>query len=92
MGAVVATAGTIAVPGVPEVVHIDTESMTNAPVRTSLIQRARTFSGDIALFAPPIWLFARDWDMVRVTLDGMDATAESVSIRLDNDPWLFITR
>ena len=42
--------------------------------------------------APPTWLFSRDWDAVRVTSSGMDATAEAVGIRLDNDPWLFIAR
>ena len=42
--------------------------------------------------APPTWLFSRDWDAVRVTSSGLDATAEAVGIRLDNDPWLFIAR
>ena len=178
----VVSAGTITVPIVPESSFADTESVTNAAVRTSLIQRARTFSGDIALYAtpsnalevafgtsrngdgillpgdetfsigwaagawfiasptnriattgqgvaerrslsfsvrvseegvptrltvsadgigdafaslanaPPTWLFSCDWDAVRVSANGVDATMEAVSIRLDNDPWLFIAR
>ena len=178
----VASAGTISVPIVPESSFVDTEAVTNAAVRTSLIQRARTFSGDIALYAtpsnalevafgtarngdgvllpgdeilsigwadgawflasptyrltsaaqegatrrnlsfsvrvseegvptrltisadglgdafasltnaPPTWLFSRDWDTVRVTANGVNATMEAMSIRLDNDPWLFIAR
>ena len=179
----VASAGTISVPIVPESPFADTEAVTNATVRASLIQRARTFSGDIALYttpsnalevafgtscngdgillpgdetfsigwadgawfiasptnriattgqevatrrslafsvrvskeegvptkftvsgdglgddfasltnAPPSWLFSRNWDAVRVTANGVDATAETVGIRLDNDPWLFIAR
>lgn len=182
VAAFAASAGTIAVPAAPESAYADTESVTNAAVRTSLVQRARTFSGDIALYAtpsnalevafgtsrnadgillpgdetfsigwedgawfiasttnrivsaaqegasrrslsfsvrmseegtptrfsvsgaglgeafasltnaPPPWLFSRDWDGVRVTANGVDATAEAVSIRLDNDPWLFIAR
>ncbi len=178
----VASAGTIPVPVVLESSFADSESVTNAAMRTSLIQRVRTFSGDIALYAtpsnalevafgtsrngdgillpgdetfsigwsdgawfvasptnhiatatlvgatrrslsfsvrmseegvptrltvsadglddafasltstPPSWLFSRDWDAVRVTANGVDATAEAVSIRLDNDPWLFIAR
>ena len=178
----IASAGTIHVPVVPESSFADTESVTNAAVRASLIQRARTFSGDIALYAtpsnalevafgtsrngdgillpgdetfsigwadgawfiasptnriattgqggaarrslsfsvrvseeggptrltvsanglgdafaslanaPPPWLFSRNWDAVRVTANGVDATAETVSVRLDNDPWLFIAR
>ena len=175
-------AGTITVPAAPESPFVDTEAVTNAAMRSSLVQRARTFSGDIALYAtpsnalevafgssrngdgillpgdetfsigwadgawfiasptnriataalvgatrrslsfsvrmseegvptrltvsadglddafasltnaPPLWLFSREWDAVRVTANGVDATAESVSIRLDNDPWLFIAR
>ena len=182
VAASVATAGTVAVPAVSESPYTDTESVTNAAVRASLVQRARTFSGDISLYAtpsnalevafgtsrngdgillpgdetfsvgwengawfiesptnritstmpngtmrrnlsfsvrvseegapsrftvsgdglgaafasltnaPPPWLFSRDWDTVRVTANGVDATAEAVSIRLDNDPWLFIAR
>ena len=182
VAASVASAGTIAVPGAPQSPYADTESVTNAAVRASLIQRARTFSGDIALYAtpsnalevafgtsrngdsillpgdetlsvgwengawfialptnrivssaqggadrrnlsfsvrmseegvptkftisgdglgdafaelcaaPPPWLFSRSWDTVRVTVNGVDATAEAVTIRLDNDPWLFIAR
>jgi hypothetical protein len=178
----VASAGTVAVPASPESPFADTEAVTNAAVRASLIQRARTFSGNIALYAtpsnalevafgtsrngggillpgdetlsigwengawflasptnrvtsaaqdgtarrnlsfsirvseegvptrftvsadglgdafatltnaPPLWLFSRDWDAVRVTANGVDATAEAVGIRLDNDPWLFIAR
>ncbi len=177
-----AMAGTIPVPVVPESAFADREAVTNAAVRPSLVQRARTFSGDIALYAtpsnalevafgtsrngdgillpgdetfsigwsdgawfvasptnhiatatlvgatrrslsfsvrmseegvptrltvsadglgdafasltstPPPWLFSRDWNVVRVTASGVDATAEAVSIRLDNDPWLFIAR
>ena len=177
-----ASAGTISVPIVSESSFADTESVTNAAVRASLIQRARTFSGDIALYAtpsnalevafgssrngdgvllsgdetfsigwadgawflasptnritsvaqegatrrnlsfsvrmseegvptrltisadglgdafatltnaPPTWLFSRNWDAVRVTANDVDATMEAVSIRLDNDPWLFIAR
>ena len=49
----VASAGTIPVPIVPESPFADTEAVTNPAVRTSLIQRARTFSGDIALYATP---------------------------------------
>ncbi len=182
LAAFAASAGTVAVPAVPESAFADTEAVTNAAVRPSLIQRARTFSGDIALYAtpsnalevafgtsrngdgillpgeetfsigwadgawfvasptnriataalvgaarrslsfsvrmseegaptrltvsanglgdafasltstPPPWLFSRDWNVVRVTANGVDATAEAVSIRLDNDPWLFIAR
>ena len=182
LAASVASAGTISVPIMPESPFADTEAVTNAAVRTLLIQRARTFSGDIALYAtpsnalevafgtsrngdgillpgdetfsigwadgawfivsptnriattgqggaarrsfsfsvrvseegvpakftvsanglgdafasltnaPPPWLFSRDWDAVRVTANGVDATAETVSVRLDNDPWLFIAR
>ena len=178
----VASAGTISVPIVPESPFADTEAVTNATVRASLIQRARSFSGDIALYttpsnalevafgtscngdgillpgdetfsigwenggwfiasptnrivaaaqggadrrnlsfsvrmseegvptqftisgdglgdafaslsaAPPPWLFSRSWDTVRVTVNGVDATEEAVTIRLDNDPWLFIAR
>ena len=177
-----ATAGMIFVPAAPESPFADTESVTNAAVRPSLIQRPRTFSGNIALHAtpsnalevafgtsrngdgillpgdeafsigwddgawfiasptnrivsaaqegarrrslsftvriseegvptrltisadglgdafasltdaPPAWLFSREWDAVRVTVNGVDAAAESVTIRLDNDPWLFIAR
>ena len=176
--ATVATAGTVAVPATPESPHRDTESVTNAAVRASLIRKTRTFSGTVSLNAtasnmlevafgtsrngdgillpgdetfslgwengawfidtptnriaatvqegdsrrslsfsvrvsadgapmrfsisddafasltnaPPTWLFSRDWDAVRVTSSGMDATAEAVSICLDNDPWLFIAR
>ena len=178
--AFVASAGTVSVPVVSEAPYSDTESVTNAAVRASLIQRTRTFSGDISLFAtpsnalevafgtssaangillpgdetfslgwenggwfidaptnriasavlegatrrslsfsvrvsaegaptrfsisaadddfaaltnaPPAWLFSRDWNAVRVTVNGVDDTAESVGIRLDNDPWLFIAR
>ena len=182
LAAFTASAGTVAVPAVPESAFADTESVTNAAVRPLLVQRARTFSGDIALYAtpsnalevafgtsrngdgillpgdetfsigwsdgawfvasptnriatatlvgatrrslsfsvrmseegvptrltvsadglgdafasltstPPQWLFASDWDVVRVTVSGVDATAEAVAIRLDNDPWLFIAR
>ena len=178
IAASVASAGTVAVPVAPESPYSDTESVTNAAVRTSLIQKARTFSGTIALNAspsntleiafgtsrnsdgvllsgdeafslgwengawfidtptnhvtsaaqegntrrslsfsvrvsadgvptrfsisddafasltnaPPAWLFSRNWDAVRVTAGGMDATAETVGIRLDNDPGLFIAR
>ena len=155
VAASVASAGTVAVPTVSESPYSDTESVTNAAVRASLIQRVRTFSGDISLFAtpslgwengawfidaptnriasavlegatrrslsfsvrvsaegaptrfsisaadddfaaltnaPPAWLFSRDWNAVRVTVNGVDDTAESVGIRLDNDPWLFIAR
>ena len=182
LAASVASAGMFSVPVTPESPFADTEAVTNAAVRTSLIQRTRTFSGDIALYAtpsnvlevafgtsrngagillpgdemfsigwadgawfiaaptnritsaaqegarrrslsfsvrvseegvptrltvladglgaafasltnaPPAWLFSRNWDAVRVTAGGMDATAETVAIRLDNDPWLFIAR
>ena len=177
-----ASAGTVAVPAAPVSPYADSEAVTNAAVRPSLVQRVRTFSGDIALHAtpsnalevafgtsrngdgillpgdeafsigwadgawfiasptnrittaalvgatrrslsfsvrvseegvptkftvsanglgdafapltnaPPPWLFSRDRDAVRVTANGVDATAEAVSIRLDNDPWLFIAR
>ena len=53
LAASVASAGTIPVPVVPESLFADTESVTNATVRASLIQRARTFSGDVALYATP---------------------------------------
>ena len=46
-------AGTIPVPVVPESAFADTEAVTNAAARPSLVQRARTFSGDIALYATP---------------------------------------
>ena len=46
-----AMAGTIPVPVVPESAFADTEAVTNAAVRPSLVQRARTFSGDIAVAA-----------------------------------------
>ncbi len=182
LAASAASAGMIAVPAAPGSPFADTEAVTNAAMRSSLVQRARTFSGDIALYAtpsnaldvafgisrngdgillpgdetfsigwadgawfiasptnriataalvgatrrslsfsvrmseegvptrltvsadglddafasltnaPPSWLFSRDWDAVRVTANGVDATAEAVSIRLDNDPWLFIAR
>ena len=176
------SAGTVAVPPAPESPFADTEAVTNAAVRASLIQRARTFSGDIAVYAtpsnalevafgtsrsgdgillsgdetfsigwadgawfiasptnriattglvgamrrslsfsmrmseegiptrltlsadglgdafasltnaPPLWAFSREWDAVRVMVNGVAPTAEAVSIRLDNDPWLFIAR
>ena len=182
VAASVALAGMVAVPSAPQSPYADTESSTNAAVRASLVQRARTFSGDIALYAPPSnalevafgaarngdgillpgdetfsigwenggwfiasptnrivaaaqggadrrnlsfsvrmseegvptqftisgdglgdafaslsaapppWLFSRSWDTVRVTVNGVDATEEAVTIRLDNDPWLFIAR
>ena len=53
LAAFAASAGTVAVPAVPESAFADTEAVTNAAVRPSLIQRARTFSGDIALYATP---------------------------------------
>ena len=182
LAASAASAGTVAVPAAPVSPYADTEAVTNAAVRSSLVQRVRTFSGDIVLYAtpsnalevafgtsrngdgillpgdetfsigwadgawfiasptnriataalvgatrrslsfsvrvseegvptkftvsadglgdafasltstPPSWLFSRDWNVVRVTANGVDATAEAVSIRLDNDPWLFIAR
>ena len=182
LAASVAMAKEVCVPATPESPYNDTESVTNVAVRSALIQKARTFSGDIALYATPSnslevafgtsrngdgillpgdegfalgwengawyiasptnrfativlegtarrnlsfslrikddgtplhfsvvangigdafapltasplpWLFSRDWDAVRVTVNGMDASAEALSIRLDNDPWLFIAR
>ena len=53
LAAFAASAGTVAVPAVPESAFADTEAVTNAAVRPSLVQRARTFSGDIALYATP---------------------------------------
>ena len=178
VAAFAASAGTVSIPATPESPYSDTESVTNAAVRTSLIQKARTFSGTVSLNAspsntlevafgksrngeglllsgdeafslgwqdgawfidtptnritstaqdgnsrrslsfsvrvsadgvptrfsisddafasltnaPPAWLFSRDWDAVRVMAGGTDATAETVGIRLDNDPWLCIAR
>ena len=178
----VASAGMFSVPAAPETLFVDTESVTNAAMRTSLIQRARTFSCDISFFAtpsnmlevafgtsrngdgillpgdetfslgwengawiitsstnrivaaaqegasrrnlsffvrmseggvpttftisgdnvgdtfaplsaaPPAWLFSRAWDTVRTTVNGVDSAAETVTICLDNNPWLFIAR
>ena len=53
LAASAASAGTVTVPAAPESPFDDTESVTNAAVCASLIQRARTFSGDIALYATP---------------------------------------
>ena len=53
LAASAASAGTVAVPAAPVSPYADTEAVTNAAVRPSLVQRARTFSGDIALYATP---------------------------------------
>ena len=53
LAAPASSAGTLTVPAATESSYADTESVTNAAVCTSLIQRARTFSGDITLYATP---------------------------------------
>jgi hypothetical protein len=172
--ATVATAGTVAVPATPESPHSDTESVTNAAVRASLIRKTRTFSGTISLNAtasntlevafgtsrngdgillpgdetfslgwengawfidtptnriaatvqegdsrrslsfsvrvsadgvptrfsisddafasltnaPPTWLFSSDWDAVRVTSGGLDASPGCLSFGTKRHPYL----
>ena len=48
-----AIGGTIAVPGVPAPAYGDLESVTNAPIRASTLQRARVFEGGVTLLATP---------------------------------------
>ena len=46
-----AVAGTVALPDSPAPVSADLESVTNAPIRASTLQRARVFEGGVSLLA-----------------------------------------
>ena len=45
--------GTVAIPDSPAPAFLDTECVTNAPIRASMLQRARVFEGTISLLATP---------------------------------------
>ena len=48
-----ASAGEVAVPSAPTPAHFDTESMTNAPLRRPMMERARVFRAGVSLWATP---------------------------------------
>ena len=41
---------------------------------------------------PPDWMFSRDWDTARLTVRGADEPDETVVVRFDNDPVVFLAR
>ena len=45
--------GTVAVPDAPAPAYSDLECVTNAPIRASILQRARLFEGSVSLLATP---------------------------------------
>ena len=45
--------GTVGIPDSPVPAFADLESVTNAPIRASMLQRARVFEGTISLLATP---------------------------------------
>ena len=175
-----AIGGTVAIPDSPAPAFLDTECVTNAPIRASMLQRARVFEGTISLLAtpsnmvevafgtasdgnlspgneefsvgwreeawfiasatnriesaavtntasrslsfqlrlsedgephrltiaatgagnafaslaadPPDWMFSRDWNTVRLTIQGADDPAEAVSVKFNTDPWVLIMK
>ena len=48
-----AIGGTVVIPDSPAPAFLDAESVTNAPIRASMLQRARVFEGTIFLLATP---------------------------------------
>ncbi len=48
-----AIGGTVAVPDAPAPAYSDLECVTNAPIRASILQRARLFEGSVSLLATP---------------------------------------
>ena len=48
-----AIGGTVAIPDSPAPAFLDTACVTNAPIRTSALQRARLFEGSVSLLATP---------------------------------------
>ena len=48
-----AIGGTVAIPDSPAPAFLDTECVTNASIRASMLQRARVFEGTISLLATP---------------------------------------
>jgi hypothetical protein len=48
-----AVGGMVAIPEAPAPAYSDLESVTNAPIRASILQRARLFEGSVSLLATP---------------------------------------
>ena len=48
-----AVGGMVAIPEAPAPAYSDLESATNAPIRASILQRARLFEGSVSLLATP---------------------------------------
>ena len=48
-----AVGGTVPLSEAPAPAFVDLESVTNAPIRASMLQRARIFEGRVSLFATP---------------------------------------
>ena len=42
--------------------------------------------------SPPDWLFSREWNVVRLTIRGVDPAGESVAVRFATDPGTLIFR
>lgn len=42
--------------------------------------------------APPVWLFSRNWDAVRLTVRGTDAHNETVSVQIASDSGILMLR
>ena len=47
---------------------------------------------DSLVSSPPTWLFSREWNVARLTIRGIDATDESVSVRFLTDPGMMLLR
>ena len=83
-----AGAAEVRIPSALPPAHLDTESVTNAPLGSALAS-ARFLRVEVAL---PGWTFSRDWTNVRLAVRGVDERDESVSVRLDTDPGVLILR
>ena len=74
-----AIGGTVAIPDSPAPAFLDTECVTNASIRASMLQRARVFEGTISLLATPSNMvevaFGNTRDADGVLLPGDEAFA-----------------
>lgn len=41
---------------------------------------------------PPDWMFSQSWDVVRLTIRGVDDPEENVTVQFNADPWVLIMR
>ena len=89
----------------PIPVFADMERTTNAMIQAGALQHCRVFECEMIVSttgmenafpsmnaSPPVWMFSREWNAVRLTVRGVGEADEAATVRFGPNPIYIILR